>query len=135
MQWLKEIRTHCGDVPIILVGMQKDERSNNGGLWTSFYRGARISAGEVSFPSQPSPPHLRLGITRLTQHAQKQGSMAATSMGAVTYVECSAKTGEGVERVLEQGVRSVFDERAADQAARTNERHMSHRLSQALCFA
>ncbi|KAK7750223.1 hypothetical protein SLS62_007853 [Diatrype stigma] len=107
-KWLKEIRTHCGDVPIILVGLQKDERSN-GGLWTSFYRGARISAGE--------------------------GSMAATGMGAVAYMECSAKTGEGVERVLEQGVRSVFDERAADQAARINDKPIAHRLGQALCFA
>ncbi|RYP66760.1 hypothetical protein DL769_005936 [Monosporascus sp. CRB-8-3] len=109
-KWLDEIRAWCRDAPIILVGLKKDERSISPGLWTPFYRGARITAGEAS--------------------------MTANSMGAVKYMECSAKTGEGVQRIFEESVRIVFDERAADEeAARIKEKSQGRRLSQILCFS
>ncbi|RYO79687.1 hypothetical protein DL766_008416 [Monosporascus sp. MC13-8B] len=109
-KWLDEIRAWCRDAPIILVGLKKDERSISPGLWTPFYRGARITAGEAS--------------------------MAANSMGAVKYMECSAKTGEGVQHIFEESVRIVFDERAADEeAARLKEKSQGTRLSQILCFS
>lgn len=68
--------------------------------------------------------------------------MAANAMGAVMYVECSAKTGEGVSGVLEQGVRSAFKERAAYEEAEAKKiqdsglsiEDLSKRVSQALCF-
>ncbi|KAK8017540.1 rho family protein [Apiospora rasikravindrae] len=40
-------------------------------------------------------------------HAQGRGAMAATGMGAVKYLECSAKTGDGVNRVFEESLRHL----------------------------
>ncbi len=58
-------------------------------------------------------------------------------MGAVKYMECSAKTGEGVDRVFEEGIRIVIDERAAEaDAARINkDKEHGGRLNRLLCFA
>ncbi|KAI0470901.1 P-loop containing nucleoside triphosphate hydrolase protein [Xylariaceae sp. FL0804] len=91
-KWLEEIRQHCRDAPVVLLGTKMDLRVGSG-LWAPLF------------------PNLE------TRIPAAEGASAAHRMGAVKYLECSAKTGEGVDRVFEEGVRSVFDERAADEEA------------------
>ncbi|KAI1080689.1 P-loop containing nucleoside triphosphate hydrolase protein [Whalleya microplaca] len=114
-KWLEEIRMHCRDAPIILLGLKKDTRVGSG-LWASLYPHSetRVSASEVKTP----------------------GSLAANAMGAVKYLECSSKDNDGVDRVFEEGVRVVFDERAADEAAaRIKDKAQSGGLAKMMCFA
>ncbi|CAJ2508154.1 Uu.00g093400.m01.CDS01 [Anthostomella pinea] len=113
-KWINEIRMYCRDAPIILVGLKKDMRVGSG-LWAPLF--PRVET--------------RIGAS--------QGTLAANGMGAVKYMECSAKTGEGVANIFEDGIRVVFDERAADaEAARLREKHAKkgeNKLGQLLCFA
>ncbi|KXJ92717.1 P-loop containing nucleoside triphosphate hydrolase protein [Microdochium bolleyi] len=92
-QWLREIRMNCRDAPVILVGLKKDLRIGSG-VWPPLYN-ANLAA---AIPSA-------------------RACLAAHTHGAVRYMECSAKTGEGVDEILEEGMRTVFDERAADEEA------------------
>lgn len=61
--------------------------------------------------------------------------MAATGMGAAKYMECSAKTGEGVQRVFDESIRIVLDEHSDDGAARAKGKSQVRRLGQAFCFS
>ncbi|KAH9998551.1 P-loop containing nucleoside triphosphate hydrolase protein [Xylariaceae sp. FL0662B] len=109
-KWLEEIRMYGRDAPIILLGLKKDTRIGSG-LWAPLYSHweARICATE--------------------------GAMAASAMGAVKYLECSAKENDGVDRVFEEGARIVFDERAADEeAARIKMKAQSGGLGKMMCF-
>ncbi|KAI5865426.1 hypothetical protein GGS23DRAFT_559189 [Durotheca rogersii] len=52
-----------------------------------------------------------------TRISAGEGSMAANGMGAVKYLECSARSGEGVNRIFEEGARIVLRDRLADEEA------------------
>ncbi|KAI0159866.1 P-loop containing nucleoside triphosphate hydrolase protein [Hypoxylon sp. FL1284] len=110
IRWVDEIRKHCRGAPIALVGLKKDTRIGTG-MWAPLY------------------PNLTSRI------CSAQGSRAADIMRATKYVECSAKTGENVNCIFEEGIRLVFNERA--QAAKTEsckDRKMPA-LGQFFCFA
>lgn len=56
-------------------------------------------------------------------------------MRAIKYMECSAKTGENVNHVFEEGVRLVLNERAEEEElARLRSRKKSSSFSQFMCF-
>lgn len=60
--------------------------------------------------------------------------MTATAIGATRYVECSAKTGQGIVGVFEEGVRAVYDRREAlEELEKKNVDHLSG-LAEFLCF-
>ncbi|KAI4859399.1 P-loop containing nucleoside triphosphate hydrolase protein [Hypoxylon rubiginosum] len=89
-KWVDEIRKHCRGVPIILTGLKKDTRIGSG-MWAPLY------------------PHMTARI------CATEGSRAAGVMRAIKYMECSAKTGENVNHVFEEGVRLVLNERAEEE--------------------
>ncbi|KAI5924391.1 ras family-domain-containing protein [Camillea tinctor] len=89
-QWLDEVQKYYPNVPFILVGLKKDERLG---------KGLRV------------PP---LGQLE-TRIPAAEGTFGAATMGAIKYLECSAKTGEGVNRVFTEAARTVLDERAAEE--------------------
>ncbi|KAI1131202.1 P-loop containing nucleoside triphosphate hydrolase protein [Nemania abortiva] len=108
-QWITQIRRHTRGAPLILVGTKTDERVG-ASLWAPLY------------------PNLETRITAT------EGVMTATAMGATRYVECSAKTGQGIIGVFEEGVRAVFDRReAAERHNRRDTQHFSG-LAEFLCF-
>ncbi|XP_060583308.1 ras-related protein ced-10-like [Ruditapes philippinarum] len=80
-QWHPEIRHHCKDTPIILVGTKKDLRD-----------------------SREEDEKSRKLIT-LTE-----GRSLAQQIKAVKYVECSAKSGENIKFVFDEVIRACFVE-------------------------
>jgi len=83
VKWVPEIRHHCSDVPIILVGTKIDLRDD------------------------------RETISMLAQNGQQvirreQGIKMAAKIKAIKYLECSALTQRGLKHVFDEAVRSVI---------------------------
>lgn len=80
-KWISEVLHFCQGVPIILVGCKADLRND----------------GET--------------IERLRQQQQQpvttsEGEAVAQKIGAAEYLECSARTGQGVQQVFEAATRA-----------------------------
>ncbi|KAI0403217.1 P-loop containing nucleoside triphosphate hydrolase protein [Xylaria palmicola] len=108
-QWIAQIRRHTRGAPLLLVGTKTDDRVGRG-LWAPLY------------------PDLDARVTAT------EGSMMATELGAYRYVECSAKTGQGIEGLFEDGVRAVFQQRGVgEKLEKSRIDHLSG-LAELLCF-
>ncbi|SPO35934.1 probable RHO1 - GTP-binding protein of the rho subfamily of ras-like proteins [Pseudozyma flocculosa] len=81
-KWYPEINHFCEGVPILLVGTKTDLRKDPGSL-------AMLSAQGIK-PVSPA-----------------QGEAVAREIGAARYVECSAKTKEGVKQVFDAAMREA----------------------------
>ena len=83
-KWYPEIRHHCPDIPTILVGTKMDLRDDNETVKSenSVKRPAFVSYGE--------------------------GLAMAGKIGAVKYVECSAKTQKGLISVFNEAVQAAM---------------------------
>ncbi|XP_067675296.1 rho-related GTP-binding protein RhoA-B-like [Haliotis asinina] len=79
--WAPEIRHFCGNVPVILVGTKQDLR------------------GEVHHTDSEDSTKSKSGFTTV-----QQGEEMAYRIGAVAYMECSAKLNEGVTEVFTRAV-------------------------------
>ncbi|MEJ1285804.1 ras homolog family member A [Cricetulus griseus] len=90
-KWTPEVKHFCPNVPIILVGNKKDLRNDE---------------------------HTRRELAKMKQEPVKpeEGRDMANRIGAFGYMECSAKTKDGVREVFEMATR------AALQARRTTTR-------------
>ena len=77
-KWAPEIKLHCPGVPFILIGNKKDLRNDSD----------------------------KTGMKIKQEHVKtEQGQNVATNIGAQIYLECSAKTKEGVNYVFEKATR------------------------------
>jgi Ras family protein A len=79
-KWIPEVRHFCRPCPVILVGCKIDLRTDN------------------------------KTITKLKQHGERlisteDGRQMAAYIKADAYMECSAKTGEGVDELFEYAAR------------------------------
>ncbi|WKY15438.1 hypothetical protein Q1695_000707 [Nippostrongylus brasiliensis] len=88
-KWIPEIRQHCPDAPILLVGTKLDLRDD-----------ANPRAGST----EDRPP-----ITK------SQGQKCAQKIKAVKYLECSALTQQGLKQVFEDAVRAVINPKPLKQ--------------------
>ncbi|KAJ3286496.1 GTP-binding protein Rho1 [Rhizoclosmatium sp. JEL0117] len=81
--WIAEVAHYCPKVPIILVGCKKDVRHD---------------------------PRVIEELRRLGQSpvTEQQGAEVARKIGAFRYVECSARTFEGVDMVFDQAARAAI---------------------------
>ncbi|VEL27530.1 unnamed protein product [Protopolystoma xenopodis] len=82
-KWTPEVKHFCSNVPIILVGNKKDLRNDEG---------------------------TRRELARMKQEPVKteDGKAMAEKIGAYAYIECSAKTKEGVREVFEIATRAAL---------------------------
>jgi len=82
-KWTPEVRHFCPNVPIILVGNKKDLRNDES---------------------------TKRELLKMNQAPLKcdEGKRMADTIGAVAYLECSAKTKEGVREVFEQATRAAL---------------------------
>jgi len=83
-KWVPEIRHHCPDAPILLVGTKLDLREN-----PDYCRQLMANEGR-----QP--------ITK------SQGQKLAHKLKAYKYLECSALTQQGLAQVFDDSVRAVL---------------------------
>ena len=82
-KWFPEVRDHCQNVPIVLVGTKVDLRDD-------------IETIE------------KLREKRLAPITYPQGSSLAKDIGAKKYLECSAFTRKGLSQVFDEAVRAVL---------------------------
>ncbi|XP_017656494.1 transforming protein RhoA-like isoform X1 [Nannospalax galili] len=85
-KWVPEAKHFCPSVPIILVGNKKDLRND------SLARRALAKRKQEPVKSE-------------------QGRDMANKIGALVYMECSAKTEEGVREVFETAARAALQTR------------------------
>jgi len=82
-RWISEVKHFCKDLPILLVGLKKDLRDD---------------------------PKV---VEALEKHLEKpisynDGLAAAKKVNAYKYLECSAKSGDGVKEIFEHATRAAL---------------------------
>lgn len=82
-KWYPEVRHHCPNVPIILVGTKLDLREDRETIE-------------------------KLKEKRLAPITYPQGLSMAKDVGAVKYLECSALTQRGLKTVFDEAIRAVL---------------------------
>ncbi|ESO04556.1 hypothetical protein HELRODRAFT_111587 [Helobdella robusta] len=82
-KWTSEVRHFCHDVPIVLVGNKKDLRND-----------------ELT----------RRDLMKVKQEPVRyeEGKQMADKIGAYCYLECSAKTKDGIREVFEMATRAAL---------------------------
>ncbi|XP_055360345.1 rho-related GTP-binding protein RhoG-like isoform X5 [Betta splendens] len=79
-KWLPEIKHHCPNMPFLLVGTKADLRND-----------------QIDLKKQN---HITV--------SQQQGNILAQQIKAVKYVECAAKTQDGLDEVFDEAVRAFL---------------------------
>jgi len=82
-KWISEVMHFCNGLPIILVGCKKDLRRDGRTIENLKRAGSKPVTAE-------------------------EGTAVAQKIGATRYLECSAKTGEGVREVFEHATRCAL---------------------------
>ena len=82
-KWTPEVKHYCYNVPIVLVGNKKDLRNDES-------------------------VKLELGKRKQEEVKFDDGRAMAERIGAVCYLECSAKDNDGVREVLEAATRAAL---------------------------
>jgi len=85
-KWTPEVRHFCPSVPIILVGNKKDLRGDN----TTIRELQKMKQQPVSY---------------------EEGAAMADKIGAYGYMECSARTKDGVREVFELATKAALQAR------------------------
>lgn len=83
-KWLPEVKFNCPKVPFVLVGNNTELRQGKGIITSSLH------------PTVVDPT---------------KGKALAKKIGAFSYAECSAKTGEGVKEVFQTAARAILEKR------------------------
>ncbi|XP_067238920.1 ras-related C3 botulinum toxin substrate 1b isoform X1 [Chanodichthys erythropterus] len=107
-KWYPEVRHHCPNTPIILVGTKLDlrddkdtiEKLKEKKLTPITYPQGLAMAKEIAFQH----PGLPVGGKRSILQPQKQ----VIKLGAVKYLECSALTQRGLKTVFDEAIRAVL---------------------------
>jgi len=83
LKWIPEVRHFCSGLPVILVGCKKDLRHDPKAIE-------------------------ELRRTKQRPVTPEEGTAVAAKIGAKMYLECSARTGEGVRAVFQEATHLAF---------------------------
>jgi small GTP-binding protein len=101
-KWVPELREFAPKVPIILVGLQSDERNVHPMKWSQ--------------GSQKSKPI-----------KTEEGELLARKIGAKKYMECSACTQKNVKNVFDTAVMTVLEQQERKERSHGNSLRASFR--------
>jgi Ras-related C3 botulinum toxin substrate 1 len=82
MKWLREVRHHCPNAKLILVGTKLDAREDKDAL-------------------EKMPPGMKPVETA-------EGEALAKEIGAIRYMECSALTQKGLKNVFDAAIKAIL---------------------------
>ncbi|ESO98948.1 hypothetical protein LOTGIDRAFT_187185 [Lottia gigantea] len=82
-KWNPEVKHHCPDAPVIVVGTKIDLRENKEAIG-------------------------QLAAQGLNPIKREQGIKLSNKIRAIKYMECSALTQRGLKQVFDEGVRAVL---------------------------
>ncbi|KIL54117.1 hypothetical protein M378DRAFT_174440 [Amanita muscaria Koide BX008] len=85
-KWICEVQQYCPGIPIILLGCKMDLRDN-----TNAVEGREVVTQQLITP--------------------EEGQAVAQKIGAKYYLECSAKTGDGVSEVFQHAARAALEQK------------------------
>ena len=91
-KWVPEIQKHWGQAPFLLVGTQMDLRNDPAKIMDlgKLYHMNQMTKIYISEKKKKKPV------------STEQGKRLASELGAITYVECSALTQEGMKNVFDE---------------------------------
>uniref|UniRef100_A0A060T0L4 ARAD1C09130p n=1 Tax=Blastobotrys adeninivorans TaxID=409370 RepID=A0A060T0L4_BLAAD len=118
-KWIPEVAHHCPDVPIIIVGLKSDLRPRH-----------PLPQSPAVPPGSPGASITRSGSSRTL--SAEQGNTAAVQCGAEMYMECSARTGKGVNDIFSTAMSIVLGERQRIPSDRMRNRQVSRQKRQQL---
>lgn len=113
-QWYPEVRHHCPNTPIILVGTKLDLRDDKDTI-------EKLKEKKLTPITYPQGLAMAKEIGRCTEGARSRArgaagqrggcgvaAMAPSLVGAVKYLECSALTQRGLKTVFDEAIRAVL---------------------------
>jgi len=95
MKWLREVKHHCPNSKLILVGTKLDVREDKEKL-------EKLGDGMKPVDSQ-------------------DGENLANDIGAIKYMECSALTQKGLKQVFDEAIKAILRPRKAPVAKKKSE--------------
>jgi Ras homolog gene family, member A len=109
LQWISEVMHFCQNLPIILVGCKKDLRRD-----PRVIDELRKTSQRPVTPEEACPLSFVLfpDLFLLLNLNRPQGMAVAQKIGAKHYLECSAKSGEGVREVFQYATRAALTTRS-----------------------
>ena len=120
-KWYPEVRHHCPDVPIIIVGTKKDLRDaveQKRGSKESYHKSGTLRKKTLKKSSSIQSVDSAQGIQYVFEEMAKP--LVDELYNVYKYVECSAKTGDGVRHVFEEAIRSVLNPVQKEEKKRTS---------------
>ncbi|KAK6169993.1 hypothetical protein SNE40_018494 [Patella caerulea] len=111
--WAPEVRHFCGKVPVILVGTKCDLRDQTVGDNNSVSSCRLIKEGPVKY---------------------KDGERVAREIGAVKYMESSAKLNIGVQDIFIEAIKSCFQRKKKWQTFRLSKKIKESIVLRKRCF-
>lgn len=105
LQWIAEVMHFCRGLPVLLAALKKDLRNDPHTIEELRKTSQRpVTTEEVKVPTTISEAFFFF----LALIMVIQGMAVAKKIGAYKYLECSAKTGEGVREVFEHATRAAL---------------------------
>ncbi|PKS06943.1 hypothetical protein jhhlp_005539 [Lomentospora prolificans] len=110
-KWISEVLHFCQGLPIILVGCKKDLRYD-----PKTIEELRKTSQKPVSPEEVSPYYLNITPKRAGCALRPCGEEVRKKIGAYKYLECSARTSEGVREVFEHATRAALLSRKSNKS-------------------